>query len=83
MRTKQDYRYNRGKKLSEHSYKLNTKETGESGCVMTFLNESELIKTLEDVFTFERLNVFHEDFDNLQNGVRIANHDIVLWGKIR
>jgi hypothetical protein len=83
MRTKQDYRYNRGRKLSEHSFKLNIKETGEFGCTMTFLNESEMIKALEETFSFEKLQVFHQDFDNVQNGVRVHNSDLILWGKLK
>ena len=83
MRTKQDYRYNRGKKINEHTFKLNIKETGEYGSIMTFLDEHELVGLLKSIFTFESFNIFRQDFDNVQNGYRISNHDLVLWGRLK
>lgn len=81
-RTPQDYRYGRGEKYGEKSFKLNIKETGEQGCLNTFLTKSELIAILEKVFDFEYKRIFYCRFDNYQMGHIVSNSDIILWGRI-
>ena len=81
-RSPADYRYARGRKIGEKTFRLNIKETGEWGCLCTFLQESELNNILEDNFTFAYKRFFRCDFDNYQIGYTIANSDIIFWGKI-
>jgi SAM-dependent methyltransferase len=82
-RTLQDSRYGRGKKLGEKTFRMDTKETGEQGCLNTFLNESDLINILEDNFNFEYKRILHCAFDNYQMDHLTSNNDIIIWGKVK
>jgi SAM-dependent methyltransferase len=82
LRTPQDYRYGRGERRGEKTFKLNIKETGEHGSLITFLTESELMSILETNFDFQYKRIFHCNFDNLQNGYMISNSNIIFWGQI-
>jgi SAM-dependent methyltransferase len=83
LRTPHDYRYGRGERCGEKTFKLTIKETGEQGCLLTFLTESELIALLEVNFYFKYKQIFHSNFDNLQNGYMVSNANIIFWGQIR
>lgn len=83
IRSLSDYRYGRGRKLSENTYRLTIKETDEENSVVTFMSESSIVKILHNVFHFDYLYTFHKDYDNLQNGCLVSNSDIILWGKLK
>ncbi len=82
-RSPQDYRYRRGKKCGDKTFKLQIEETGEKGCLNTFLLESELEAIIENEFCLDFKRIFQCRFDNYQSGCFIANSDIIFWGKVR
>lgn len=83
VRTPEDYRYNRGKRISDHCYKLDISETGERGCTISFFRESEIIKLLEETFDLNKTIILHQRYDNCQNGLVINNSDITIWGQVK
>jgi len=85
VRTKsiRDYMFGKGSKLGEKTFKVNTDETGEGGCINTFLTDAELADILKTNLALEFKDILHCDFDNYQNGKLIPNSHIVLWGKVK
>ena len=82
VRTPQDYRYGKGHRCGEQTFRLDIKETQEQGCLLTFLTEADLMSILEANFNFEHKRIFHCNFDNLQNGCMVSNSNVIFWGKI-
>lgn len=83
IRTPKDYRYGKGKKLGEKSFKLTIGETGEKGSTMTFFTESELMALLNTFFEFQHYHLFRCLFDYYKMNVPILNSDLIFWGKIK
>lgn len=82
VRTPEDYRYGRGKALGERSFRLGIEETGEKGCIVTFLSEPEILGLLDGSFEFSSRLVSRQEYENFQNGHLVRNCDITVWGKI-
>jgi ubiquinone/menaquinone biosynthesis C-methylase UbiE len=83
-RSIRDYRFGRGKKISDYSFILEAPETGELGTMQTFYYEYELVDLLRDHLNVRQssLNIFLVEFENVQSGMHISrNSDIVIWGQ--
>ncbi len=81
-RTPQDYRYGRGKKIGDKTFIIDADETGEKGCIMSFLNEWDIFTILEKYFIIKNKVILYCRFDNLQNNYIVSNADIIMWFKI-
>jgi cyclopropane fatty-acyl-phospholipid synthase-like methyltransferase len=82
-RTPDDYRFAKGEKLSENSYILDIKETGEEGRINTFFSEPELNSLLDSRFDFSYKYFLNNKYDTLQDNIIISNSDIIFWGKVK
>lgn len=81
-RTCQDWRYGRGRKVENNGFILDCKETGEDGCLNVFYEKNELTNMIENSFEkLNHINVLSTKYENIQNGVVIANDDVVIWGR--
>jgi hypothetical protein len=85
LRTLRDYRYGRGQMIGRNAFVLDTEETGEKGLVNVFYSEHELVDMLRRCLAIDvsTLEVFHLDFENLQQGKVISNSDVVMWGQVK
>ena len=82
-RSVNDYRFNKGTEISKNSFKLNISETGEKGCIVTFMGKEEMLNLVNTYFDFEKQPVFLKcTFDNIQNGKIVSNDDMIFWGKL-
>lgn len=84
LRTPRDYRYRRGRETESNGFILDISETGESGVLMVFYEEYELVQMLRKSLGIElaSLRLMRVTFDNLQSGCLVRNDDIVLWGNL-
>lgn len=82
FRAPDDYRYNKGEKISNKTFRLNIGETREKDCIVTFFTEPEIISLLNESFTFGDMIILHQKYENTQNNHIINNCDIAFWGKI-
>ncbi len=84
MRSLADFRYGRGEMIEPHGFRLTIDTTGECGLINVFYREHELVDMLRDHLGAEAdlMNVFHNDYENLQNNVVVSNSDVVLWGRL-
>lgn len=80
-RSLRDARYGRGKQAGRDAFVLDIDWTGERGTLQTFYSEHELVQLVRSTLGARELVVLETEFDNLQNGVRVANADLVLWGR--
>lgn len=81
MRGMKDYRYARGKdRIDKSTWIMDTPETGEEGLVCSFYHEYELVDMLRAI-DVETEQAMHIEFENVLNGERMMNHDIVIWGR--
>jgi SAM-dependent methyltransferase len=83
IRTPKDFRFAKGKMISNNCCLLDTDITGEKGCTITFLSKSDLLELLNKYFTFSATTVLRLEFDNIQNNCLIPNSDLVFWGTIK
>ncbi|WP_294962440.1 class I SAM-dependent methyltransferase [Sulfurimonas sp.] len=81
-RSIKDFRFGKGKKLGENSYRLNDSITGEDGAICTCYQEFELIDILKEHLHLSNFKVFSLDNQNLHSDTIVNNADIVIWGKI-
>jgi len=84
-RTLRDYRYRRGVEVERNGYLLTDAATGEAGLLNVFYDEWELLDMLRqylnlDTTTAECLSLAYQ---NPQNGVRVNNADLVIWGQLK
>ena len=82
VRTPEDYRFGKGRRLSEKSFELTIDETGEKGCTITFFTEQEILYLLGKFFKLNSKIVLSQVYENYQNGQVVKNSDITIWGKI-
>lgn len=83
IRTKNDYRYGKGIKLDSNSYRLTIKETGEENCINTFFEEDEILSLLDKYIPLENPKKMELNFDNYQNGIKVSNSDLIIWGQVK
>ncbi len=81
MRGTNDYRINKGEKLDDYSYKLNFKETGEEGAIVTFFDKPAILSIIDRYFSLKNQVVLNAFNENIQNGVKTWQSDIIIWGK--
>ncbi len=84
MRTLADYRCGRGKPVEPNGFRLTTEITGEHGVLNVFYHDHELVDVLRDHLGADpaRMQIFHVDYQNLQNDVIVSNSDVVIWGRL-
>lgn len=78
-----DYRYARGVNIAKNSFELNTEETGEKGCINTFFSEYSLLSKIKEYFEFDEYVSLRVAYENIQNGMLVANSDIVFWTRLK
>lgn len=82
-RSLRDGRYGRGEPEGRDAFRLTLDETGEQGTLQTFYSETELVRLVRTCLAGYQLVVLETEFDNLQNGRRIHNADLIVWGRCR
>ena len=82
-RTKRDYRYRRGIEVERNGFKITENTTGEEGVLNVFYDEWECIDMMKEALQLDSktVEVLHIDYENMQNGIKIPNSDICIWGK--
>ncbi len=77
-----DYRYARGQQVEPDTFRLETPETGEAGLINRFYTEAELVDLLRATLALREETVLRFRFDNPQQGFRVTNSDLVIWGRV-
>jgi SAM-dependent methyltransferase len=78
-----DYRFGKGEKIGEKTFKFDFDETGELGCINTFFTKDDLINLYSQYFELSDIIHLKSNFENLQKGVITDNYDYVFWAKIK
>lgn len=83
-RSPRDYRYRRGEEIERNGFRLTETETGEVGLLNVFYDEWEIVDMLRETLELplDTAEVLHVQFQNPQQGARVTNSDIVVWGQI-
>jgi SAM-dependent methyltransferase len=81
-RTKRDYRYRRGVEVERNGFILAGGETGEKGALNVFYDEWECIDLMREALQLDHksVEVLHIDYESMQNGIKIPNSDVCIWG---
>ncbi|HFU76831.1 MAG TPA: class I SAM-dependent methyltransferase [Arcobacter sp.] len=83
VRTQKDFRFGLGKKIASNSYQMPEDViTGESNALITFYDETIIVKLLEKYLKLRDYKIFNLDNQNEHNGEIVLNSDIVIWGTI-
>ena len=78
-----DWRYGRGLQISDKAFIIDTDLTGEIGAHMAFYEPEEMVSLIEgSLGRISNLVVLRHDYENLQRGEVINNHDFVVWGSL-
>jgi SAM-dependent methyltransferase len=78
-----DHRYGKGVEVEPHTWRLSTEETGEAGLINRFYDAGELEALLVRTLGLFDIVALQARFENVQAGVRVANSDLIVWGKAR
>jgi len=83
-RTKRDFRYRRGREVDRNAFQLSDPVTGEAGLLNVFYDEFEIVDMLRENLgiNMKTAEVLSIESQNPQNGVRVFNSDICIWGEI-
>ena len=82
-RSTSDWRYGRGRQIGENAFILETDVTGEMGAQMTFYESEEMVALIESQLgPIASSLVLSYDYQNLQHGEVIDNHDFIIRGSI-
>ena len=83
FRTPEDWRYGKGREVERDTFRLEVDETGESGATMAFYTPDDLCQILDaTIGPLHDRQVLLESHQNVQNGVRVDNRDVIVWGRI-
>ncbi|MDN5045703.1 class I SAM-dependent methyltransferase [Aliarcobacter butzleri] len=77
-----DFRNHKGTKIEENSYILENGITGEDGAFCKFYTKQEIIDLLEKELNLRDFQTMSIKYENIQNGVKVNNSDVVIWGTI-
>ncbi len=77
-----DFRNHKGTKIEENSYILENGITGEGGAFCKFYTKQEIIDLLEKELNLRDFQTMSIKYENIQNGVKVNNSDVVIWGTI-
>lgn len=77
-----DFRNHKGTKIEENSYILENGITGEDGVFCKFYTKQEIIDLLEKELNLRDFQTMSIKYENIQNGVKVNNSDVVIWGTI-
>ena len=81
-RTRQDWRYGRGREVERDGFLLECSETGEQGLLNVFYDSDDLRAMVETSLGWLRdPKILRMRYDNIQNGVVITNDEAVIWGR--
>jgi SAM-dependent methyltransferase len=82
FRTLQDWRFGRGQEVERNGFVLECTETGEAGLLNVFYSVNEIMGLLAThVGTLQGSQVLKVRYENVQNGMTVANDEIVVWGR--
>ena len=76
-----DHRYAKGEEVEPRTWRLATEETGEAGLINRFYDAGELEALLARTLGLYDIAALHAHFENIQAGGRVANSDLIVWGK--
>jgi SAM-dependent methyltransferase len=82
IRKDDDYRFGKGIKVGQKSFKLDITETGEKDCYNTFFSESEILDLFNDNLPFSDFKKIKLNFENYQENKLIANSELIIYGKL-
>lgn len=77
-----DFRFGKGKLVDENSFIMENGVTGEDGAYCCFYSAEEMLAILTKELNLRNYDVMNVCYDNIQNNVAVANHDIVIWGSV-
>ena len=81
-RTRQDWRYGRGREVERDGYVLECSETGEEGLLNVFYDSDDLSAIVESTLgPLSHRQVLKARYDNAQRGVVVTNDEVVIWGR--
>jgi len=81
-RTTKDFRFAKGEKVAENSFRLDDDVTGEKGAICTCYQEHELVDLCKTHLKLRDFKLFCIDSQNLHSELVVLNSDIVIWGTI-
>lgn len=82
-RTRQDWRYGRGREVAPHAFILDCTETGEHGLLNVFYDPDELVALITSgLGTLERPQILRTRYENPQMGAIVTNDEVVIWGRL-
>lgn len=81
-RSKKDYRYGLGERMGNDSFLMTNNITGEEGALCTCYDEYELVLLLQKYLNLKDFQVLSLENQNEQQGDKLLNADIVIWGTI-
>lgn len=82
FRTPRDFRNKKGEYQDENAYIMHNGITGEDGVFCKFYEEEEMASILQNELNLRDFQSMKIEYENIQNGVKVNNSDIVIWGKI-
>lgn len=82
-RNTKDYRFGKGEKVGEKTFRFNFDDTGEKGCINTFFEKEDLLKLLHKYYDIGEYVHLKLDYENIQKDVLITNSDFIFWAKVK
>jgi SAM-dependent methyltransferase len=81
-RTRQDWRYGRGREVERDGFVLECSETGEQGLLNVFYDADDLSAMVETALgPLRQRRILRMRYENIQNEVVITNDEVVIWGR--
>ena len=82
FRTRQDWRYGRGREVERDGFVLECSETGEKGLLNVFYDSDELRAMVEtSLGQLRQRQILRMRYENTQSGTIITNDEVVIWGR--
>lgn len=77
-----DFRNNKGVIIGKNSIIMKNEVTAEDGLFCKFYEKNEMINILSEQLNIRNFEMMDIRYDNIQNGIKVNNHDVVIWGEI-
>jgi len=77
-----DFRNNKGKNLGDNSVIMQNKITGEDGFFCKFYTIKEMVEILKKWLNLRDFETMSIKYENIQNGTKVNNSDVVIWGVV-
>jgi SAM-dependent methyltransferase len=81
-RTRQDWRFGRGREVERDGFVLDFSETGEKGLLNVFYDSDDLRAMVEgSLGSLRPCQILKMRYENAQNGAIVTNDEVVIWGR--